>query len=45
MQQNTLKIVNVPEEVKRKFKGICAVEGVTMRDKLVELMIAEINKD
>lgn len=44
MQQNTLKIVNVPEEIKRKFKGICAVKGVTMRDRLVEMMIAEIDK-
>jgi hypothetical protein len=41
--QTILKI-NIPEDIKRKFKSLCAAEGMSMRDKLVQLMIAEIDK-
>ena len=41
--QTVLKI-NIPEEVKRKFKSLCAAEGMSMRDKLLEYMREEITK-
>ncbi len=37
-QTGQMIIRNVPESVRREFKAKCASEGVSMQDKIIELM-------
>lgn len=35
----------VPEKVRDNFKAYCARRGITMKERLIELMIEDANKD
>jgi len=36
--EDTPLVVSVPVDLKQKFKAACASGGVTMQDKIIELM-------
>jgi hypothetical protein len=40
-----LMIKGVPEELWRQFKSVCALEGKTVKDKIIELVEKEVEKD
>lgn len=35
----------VPEKVRDNFKAYCARRGISMKDRLIELMIEDANRD
>ena len=43
----TIMVRNLPEDVKREFKALCAEKGETMQDEIVRLIEAAVedNKD
>jgi hypothetical protein len=41
----TIIIKDVPEDLKREFKAICALRGMTLKDTLINLMSKEVEKE
>ncbi|MDA2916824.1 hypothetical protein MYX64_08310 [Nitrospinae bacterium AH_259_B05_G02_I21] len=39
-----IQIESIPDELHRSFKAACAVEGISMKDKLLELMREYVDK-
>ena len=39
-----LRIRNVPDELHRKFKALCAEKGIVMNDYLLEFIKKEVEK-
>jgi hypothetical protein len=39
-----MKIRNIPEDVSRRIKALANLEGVSLREKLIELITAELAK-
>ena len=39
-----LRIRNVPEEIYRKFKALCALKGYKINDYVIELLKKEVEK-
>jgi len=39
-----LRIRNVPEEIYRRFKALCALRGVKINDYVIELLRREVEK-
>lgn len=37
-------IRKVPEKLRRKFKALCATEGISQQDKIIELMESAVKK-
>ena len=41
----TIIIKDVPEDLKREFKAICALRGKSLKDSIIELMRKEVEKE
>lgn len=41
----TLLFQGIPRDVRDQFKGYCARRGLTMKERIVELMLQDINSD
>ena len=39
-----MRIRNIPEDVSRRFRALCLLEGKTLGQKLIELMEAELDR-
>jgi hypothetical protein len=37
-KKTTMFLRNIPPDVKRKFKSLCASQGITMNDQIVNIM-------
>jgi phage terminase Nu1 subunit (DNA packaging protein) len=40
----TLIVKDIPDEVKNKFKAVCAERGKTIKEELIRLMKKEVEK-
>ena len=39
-----MNLRNIPDDLRRAFKAYCTIRGITMRDRIVELMSQDIEK-
>jgi hypothetical protein len=40
----TLNLRDIPDDLRNQFKAVCALQGKTIRDVLMELMRREVEK-
>ena len=40
-----IPVRNVPVELRNKFKAKCAMEGISMGDKLIQMLEEEVGKE